>query len=121
MVNKRLLIYVPCVVCPGNIKVIPFLARSDQGSPPGWPPFFTMFVMPKYPGLKSRKKRLEAGLYFVSLSPYVFFCPLCVCFFLKLTAGRYNIKCGSEAYGFVMFSNRRKTRYRICCRFVWNY
>lgn len=78
MVNKRLLIWVPCVVCPGNIKVIPFLVRSDQGSLPVCPLLSSMFVMPKYPGLQSFKKRLEAEWCFVSLC-------LCLCLFLFLS------------------------------------
>lgn len=65
--NKRLLIWVPCVVCPGNIKVIPFRGRSAQGSLPVYPLLSSVFVMPKYPNLESFWKRLKAACCFVLL------------------------------------------------------
>ncbi|MEQ2204039.1 hypothetical protein XENOCAPTIV_006956 [Xenoophorus captivus] len=49
MVNKRLLIRVPHVIRSGNIKVIPLLVRSDQGSILVCPLLSTVFVMPKWP------------------------------------------------------------------------
>lgn len=45
-VNKRLLIRVAFVVCSGNIKVSPFLARSDQGSLPVCLLSPSVFVVP---------------------------------------------------------------------------
>lgn len=75
--NKRLLIWVPCVVCLGNIKVIPFLVRSDQGSLPVCPLLSSVFVMLKYSVMEHFRKRLEAEWHFISLS-------FCLCLFLSL-------------------------------------
>lgn len=53
--NKRLLIGAAFVVCLGNIKVSPFLARSDRGSLPVWLLFPSVVVAPATPHKKGKK------------------------------------------------------------------
>lgn len=51
--NKRLLIGAAFVVCLGNIKVSPFLARSDRGSLPVWPSVVVATATPLKRGKKT--------------------------------------------------------------------